>query len=117
MNDTRDPDHRPADGKPQPEPDLGPLDSRDAQDHAGPGEGAFGSRGPVDKVGDPVTPGEAQAAETASLDRAAGEAGAQSQKDYYRTSQKTGAGLALSAVALPIVLLLLVIGAVLWFYR
>jgi hypothetical protein len=84
--------------------------------HPGPLGGAHGSRGPVDDVGDPVTPGEAQAAETASLDRSAGEAGAPADMDYYRTSQKAGTGLALAAVALPIALLLLVIVAVVWFY-
>ena len=117
MNDSRDADRRPTEAGPRPEPDTGPLNPRAAQDHPGPAGGAFGSRGPVDQVGDPVTPGEAQVAETANLDRSAGEAGAPADMDYYRTSQKSGTGLALSAVALPIALLLLVIVAVVWFYR
>nr|WP_111298461.1 hypothetical protein [Paracoccus saliphilus] len=117
MNEPRDPERRPTEAGPRPEPETGPTNPRAAQQHPGPAGGAYGSRGPVDGVGDPVTPGEAHAAETASLDRSAGEAGAPADMDYYRTSQKSGTGLALMAVALPIALLLLVIVAVVWFYR
>ncbi|WP_265500898.1 hypothetical protein [Paracoccus beibuensis] len=67
-----------------------------------------GSHGPVDpSSGDPITPGQAQVGE-AGIDRSAGETGAPSDMDYYRTTQKTGARLALGTIAIPVVLVIVV---------
>ncbi|MBM3604037.1 MAG: hypothetical protein FJX25_04600 [Alphaproteobacteria bacterium] len=115
MTDPR-PSNSPASSKHSSEPETGPLNPLHGTEHPGPRGGAYDSRGPVDSVGDPVTPGEAQVAETRSDDSSAGEAGAPADMDYYRTSQKTGNWLALGTLAVPLVLILLVIVAAVWFY-
>ncbi|WP_410216348.1 hypothetical protein [Paracoccus sp. (in: a-proteobacteria)] len=86
--------------------------------HPGPSGGAYGSRGPVDHLGDPVTPGEAARAETAAgadVDRSAGENGAPADMDYYRASQSTGSKLALGTLAVPLIMIVLVVGAAAFF--
>lgn len=77
--------------------------------------GVHGSHGSIDpQSGDPITPGQAQVGE-ADLDQSAGETGAPSDMGYYRTTQKTGARLALGTLAVPIALVLLVIIAMILF--
>ncbi|SCY24559.1 hypothetical protein [Paracoccus tibetensis] len=50
------------------------------------------------------------------VDHSASEAGQPADMDYYREDNATGSSLALTAVAMPIVLLLLIVFGALWYW-